>query len=431
MIPRYVRKEMGRIWSDQNKYEKWLMVELAVLWTRRKLKQLPRYAWERISKHARFTVEEIEALDKEIGHDMNAFIGVIQRYVKSKWAGEFHKELTSYDVEEPALAIQMREAIDLIKEDIKKLQEALLSRAKEHKWTIMAGRTHGIQAEAITFGLKLLVWYEALSRRLKMLDEAREVINVGKISGAVGTYTLSPIVEKMVCQKLQMKPAKISTQILQRDRHAQVMSALAITAGTIEQIALELRRLCQTEFGEIQEPFTEKQKGSSAMAHKKNPVLLERICGLARVIRNNAGAALEDIATWAERDITQSSVERIILPDSFQALDYILDRLTWVVQKMEVFPERMLENLNKTQGTIFSQQVRVWLLNKGMEPEAAYRVTQTACFEAIAARTPLLEVLKKKPELAGYPLSEMADLFDYRNQLKHIDEIFARFGIIY
>ncbi len=429
MIPRYVRKEMGRIWSDQNKYEKWLMVELAVLWTRRKLKQLSRYACERISKCARFTIEEIETLDREIGHDMNAFIGVVQHYIKSKWAGEFHKELTSYDVEEPALAIQMREAVDLIKEDIKKLQEALLSRAKEYKWTIMAGRTHGVQAEAITFGLKLLVWYEALNRRLKMLDEAREVINVGKISGAVGTYTLSPIAEEMVCQKLQMKPAKISTQILQRDRHAQVISALAITAGTVEQIATELRRLCQTEIGEVQEPFGKKQKGSSAMAHKRNPVVLERICGLARVIRNNAGAAFENIATWAERDITQSSVERVIFPDSFQALDYIIERLTWVIKEMEVFPERMLENLKQTQGTIFSQQVRVWLLDKGMEPEVAYRFTQEACFEAITTKTPLLEVLKKKPELVGYPLSEMADLFDYRNQLKHIDQIFARFGI--
>jgi len=242
---------MGRIWSDQNKYEKWLMVELAVLSVRRKLKQLSRYAWERISKRARFTVEEIETLDKEIGHDMNAFIGVVQRYIKSKWTGEFHKELTSYDIEEPALAIQMREAVDLIKEDIKKLQEALLSRAKEHKWTIMAGRTHGVQAEAITFGLKLLVWYEALNRRLKMLDEVREVINVGKISGAVGTYTLPPEIEEMVCQKLGMKPAKISTQILQRDRHAQVMSALAITAGTIEQIALELRRLCLADMAAL------------------------------------------------------------------------------------------------------------------------------------------------------------------------------------
>jgi len=429
MIPRYVRKEMGRIWSDQNKFSKWLKVELAVLWTRYRLGALSRYAWRRICSRAHFTVEEIETLDKEIGHDMNAFIGVVQKYINSRYAGEFHKELTSYDVEEPALAIQTRESIDLIKEDIKTLKVALLARAKEHKWTIMAGRTHGVQAEAITFGLKLLVWYEALNRRLKMLDEAREVINVGKTSGAVGTYTLPPVIEEMVCKKLGMKPAKISTQILQRDRHAQVITALAITAGTVEQIATELRRLCQTEIGEVQEPFTQKQKGSSAMAHKKNPVLLERICGLARVIRNNAGAALEDIATWAERDITQSSVERVIFPDSFQALDYIIDRLTWVIEKMEVFPERMLENLEKTQGTIFSQQVRVWLLEKGMEPEAAYRLTQETCFEAIRKSTPLIEILLLKPELCEYPVEEIKTLFNYRNQLIHIDQIFARFGI--
>jgi len=420
---------MGRIWSDQNKYDKWLQVELAVLWVRRKMGDLSRQAWRRISSRASFTVEEIEALDKEIGHDLNAFIGVVQGYIKSKHAGEFHKELTSYDVEEPALAILMRESIDLIKEGIERLKVALLERAEEHKWTIMAGRTHGIQAEAITFGLKSLVWYEALNRRLKMLDEAREIINVGKISGAVGTYTLPPTVEEMVCKKLEMKPAKISTQILQRDRHAQVVSALAITAGTIEQIATELRRLCQTEIGEIQEPFTKRQKGSSAMAHKKNPVLLERICGLARVIRNNVGAALENIATWAERDITQSSVERVIFPDCFQALDYIIERLTWVIKEMEVFPERMLENLEKTQGTIFSQQVRVWLLNKGMEPEAAYRFTQDVCFEAIKTGTPLVNILKKRPELSGHPAEEIEGLFNYQNQLKYVNQIFARFGI--
>ncbi len=429
MIPRYVRKEMGRIWSDQNKYDKWLQVELAVLWVRRKMGDLSRHAWRRISSRASFTVEEIEALDKEIGHDLNAFIGVVQGYIKSKHAGEFHKELTSYDVEEPALAILMRESIDLIKEGIERLKAVVLERAKEHKWTIMAGRTHGVQAEAITFGLKSLVWYEALNRRLKMLDEAREIINVGKISGAVGTYTLPPTIEEMVCKKLEMKPAKVSTQILQRDRHAQVISALAITAGTVEQIATELRRLCQTEIGEIQEPFTKRQKGSSAMAHKKNPVLLERICGLARVIRNNVGAALENIATWAERDITQSSVERVIFPDCFQALDYIIERLTWVVKEMEVFPELMLENLEKTQGTIFSQQIRVWLLNKGMEPEAAYRFTQDVCFEAIKTSTPLVDILKKRPELSGYPAEEIGNLFNYQNQLKHIDQIFARFGI--
>lgn len=429
MIFRYVRKEMGRIWSDQNKYDKWLMVELAVLWVKRKMGNLSRYAWRRISSRAHFTVEEIEALDKKIGHDMNAFIGIVQGYVKSKHAGQFHKEITSYDVEEPALAILIRESIDLIKEDIEKLKAALFTRAKEHKWSIMAGRTHGIQAEAITFGLKLLVWYEALNRRLKMLDEAREIINVGKVSGAVGTYTLPPAIEEEVCKKLRMKPAKISTQILQRDRHAQVICALAITAGTIEQIALELRRLCQTEIGEVQEPFTKRQKGSSAMAHKKNPVVLERICGLARVIRYDAGAALENIATWAERDISHSSVERVIFPDCFQALDYIIERLTWAIKEMEVFPKRMLENLEKTQGTIFSQQIRVWLLDKEMEPEVAYRLTQDACFEAIKTETPLVDILKKKPELSEYPAEELERLFNYQNQLKNIDQIFARFKI--
>ena len=437
MIKRYVRKEMGEIWEDKNKYRKWLEVEMAVLRARAKidLDHSAIKAEKHIRENAKFTVERIEELDREIEHDMIAFITAVQENLDSKYAGEFHKGLTSYDIEEPATALLMMESADIIIENIELLIQVILEKAKEHKETIMIGRTHGQHAQPITFGLKLLNWHYSLENDLELVKQAKEVISYGKISGAVGTYTLSPEIENFACWAvLRINPAKISTQILQRDRHAQMMSALAITAATVEQIATEIRILSQTEIGEVREPFKKKQKGSSAMPHKKNPIICERLCGQARIIRANLMAAIENIAVWSERDISQSSVERVIFPDSFQLLDYMLAKLTWVIQGLEVFPENMRANLEKTYGVIASGEVKTLLLNKGVEPEKAYRLVQDTSFIAINEKKTLMEVLLTWDKTADYFESaterqELSSCFEWKNQLQYIDQIFERFGV--
>lgn len=433
MIRRYVRPEMGSIWEDKNKYETWLKVELAVLEAKVELGLFSPEALKHIKSRVGFTVEEIEEMDKQIEHDMNAFIAVVQKSLDPYFAGEFHKGLTSYDVEEPALALLLVQSSDIIIEDVKNLMSAVMKKAKEHKKTVMIGRTHGQHAQPITFGLKLLNWYYSLEIDLKMVEQAREMVGYGKISGAVGTYPLGTEIELSTCLALNIKPAKISTQILSRNRHAQLMSALAITAATVEQIATEIRLLSQTEIGEAREPFKKKQKGSSAMPHKKNPILCERLVGQARVIRGNLISALENVATWSERDISQSSVERVIFPDSFQLLDYMLTKLTWVIEGMEVFPSKMQENIRLTYGIFASQSVRNLLLEKGADPEESYRLIQELCFKAQEEKQNLFSLLLRDERTAGYfqeqsAREELKKSFSPLEQLKCVDQVFARFG---
>lgn len=434
MIERYVLEKMAKVWNSQRKYQGWLEVELAFLWAKAKLGMIEEKVFKYIGTHASSTVKRVEEIDKEIEHDMNAFIAAARESLE-KYAGEFHKGITSYDIEDPALCIQLGEAIEIIIADLKTLMAAVLKRAKEHKWTLMMGRTHGIQGEPITFGWKLCVWHYALKRAVKRLQRAKKIISYGKISGAMGAYgDLDPGIEGLVCQTLDLKPAKASTQILQRDRHAEYMSALAITAGTLEQIATEIRLLAKTEVGEVEEPRKPKQQGSSSMPHKKNPIICERICGLARVVRGNAQIAFENIATWAERDISHSSAERVIFPDSTQLLDYMIQKLTWVIKDLKVFPERMLANMEMSYGVTASQQVKVALLDKGLDPDTVYYFIQKCAFKATEEMRPFRQVLLKEPIREGFIDDVLSDeefnkCFDYKNQLRFLDEAFNRFGI--
>ncbi len=434
MIVRYKGKELDEIWSDQSKYEHWRLVEIAVLEAKAKLGLVPLRVVDDVRRNAVFTVEEINEQDKILRHDMNAFIKVVQRSLSPETAREFHNGLTSYDVEEPATALLMMKSIDIIIDDVVRLKEVVFEKAKEHKYTIQIGRTHGQHAEPITFGLKLLNFYDSLGIGLEFLQQAEETISYGKISGAVGTYVLDPKVEELVCENLGIKPAPVSTQILQRSRHAKVMSALAVIAGTIEQMAIEFRILSMTEIGEVREPFSKKQMGSSTMSHKKNSIILERCSGQPRVLKGNLIAAMENIVSWSERDISQSSVERVIFPDSFQLLDYMLGKMTQTIEGLEVFPERMKENMELTYGAIASQELRLLLLDKGVAPESAYRLTQKLSFEAMQTRTHLKELVQKDKEISGYfntPKSkkELEACFNYSLRLKYINEIFARFHI--
>jgi len=440
MIDRYVPQKMVKVWNLLRKYQGWLEVEMAFLWAKAKLGMIEEKVFEHIGAQASFSVKQIEEIDKEIEHDMNAFIMAVRKSLEEH-TGEFHKGITSYDIEDPALCLQLREAIEIIILDLEVLMIAILERAKEHKWTLMMGRTHGIQGEPITFGWKLCVWHYALERALNRLEQAKEIISYGKISGAMGAYgDLDPRIERLVCQKLDLKPSKASTQILQRDRHAEYMSALAITAGTLEQIATEIRLLAKTEIGEVEEPRKPKQKGSSAMPHKKNPILCERICGLARVVRANALIAFENVATWDERDISQSSAERVIFPDSTQVLDYMIQKLTWVIKGLKIFPERMLANMEMSYGVTASQQVNVALLNKGLDPDMVYYFVQKCAFKAIEQKRPFRQVLLEEPiNITKFEedlrinrvltTEELDKCFDYRNQLRFLEEALARFGI--
>lgn len=432
MISRYSRKEMRQIWSDENKYGKWLKVELAFLGVKQTLGMVSGEAVGHIAKNAKFSVKRIEEIDKEIEHDMNAFIMAVQENLDPKFTGEFHKLLTSYDIEEPSLAFILLDAIKIIKIDVESLMYVIYNRAKEHRQTIILGRTHGQPAQLTTFGLKLLVWFSMLGRDLGRIKQAEEAIKYTKLSGAVGTYDLDPKVEELTLRNLGLQPISISTQIILRDIHAQLISALAICGATIENISRQIWLLSQPEIGEAREPFKKKQKGSSAMPHKKNPVICERLFGQARMLRANLSAAIENIVSFGERDISHSSVERIIFPDSFLLLDYMLDKMKWVIEGLEIFPERMKENIEKTYGTIFSQQVKVMLLEKGMPPEEVYRKIQEYSFEAINTKAQLKYLLCADPEVSKFASSEeIKKCFWPENQLKNIHHIFKRFGIKY
>ncbi len=429
MIERYSRPQMKRIWSDENKFNKWLEVEIAVCDAWAELGVIPREAVPKI-KLARCNYKRMEEILKETHHDMTAFIGSVAEGLGDE-ARFIHLGLTSSDVIDTALSLQLLEATEILSQDIKDLIAVLAQRAIEHKYTVMIGRTHGIHAEPLSFGLKLALWVEEMKRQRQRLNAARRAIAVGKISGAVGTYaTLLPEVEEKACAKLGLSPAPVSSQILQRDRHAQFVTTLAIIFGSLEKFATEIRALQRTEVREVAEPFGTGQTGSSAMPHKRNPELSERICGLARLVRGYALTSMENIALWHERDISHSSTERIILPDSCLALDYCLSLLTSVMRGLEVYPKRMRRNLDLTKGLIFSQRVMLALIDKGLSRQKAYELVQRNAMKAWQRNKYFLTLLRADKEVtATLPNEELEKLFNEQYYLRHIDDIFKRVGL--
>jgi adenylosuccinate lyase len=427
MIPRYTREEMGRIWDPENIFSKWLAVEVAACEAMAEEGLIPREAVENIKNRAGFSVERILEIEKETKHDVIAFLTNLEEHVGND-ARFIHLGLTSSDVLDTSLALLLQEALDMIIQGVREFMEVLKERCLEHKDTVMMGRSHGIHAEPITFGLKLAVWYSEMKRNLRRLAQAREVIGYGKLSGAVGTFAnVSPGVEALACEKLGLKPADISTQIIQRDRHAQYFASLAILAGTLEKIAVEIRHLQRTEVLEAEEPFSKGQKGSSAMPHKKNPIGSENISGLARLVRTNSLAAMENMALWHERDISHSSVERVIGPDSTILIDFMLHRLMRILKGLVVHTDRMKENLNLTKGLIFSQQVLMRLAEKGVERQSAYVMVQRNAMEVWKSGQEFKALVMADEEIGQYLSGdELEELFDLNYHLKYVDEIVER-----
>jgi adenylosuccinate lyase len=427
MIKRYTHPEMGAIWSDERRYETWLEVELAAADAMADAGLVPTEAARELRARAAFDIARIEEIEQTTQHDVIAFTTAVAEKVgpAARW---LHFGLTSSDVVDTAQALQMRQACELIVKDLAGLMEAVRERAAEHRRTPMIGRTHGVHAEPMTFGLKLALWYAELKRDLDRVLRARDVIAVGKLSGAVGTFAhLDPDIEARVCQRLGLEPAPVASQVIQRDRHAELLSALAITAASLEKFALEIRGLQKTEIGEVEEPFARGQKGSSAMPHKRNPIGCEQITGLARLIRANAMAALENVALWHERDISHSSVERVILPDSFIALDHMLRRFTRIVRGMVVYPERMRENLGRSRGVVFSGTVLLELAKRGVSREQAYEWVQRNAMRAFHEQTDFKSLLVADPDVSRMlGRDEIEKAFDLDNQLRNVDAIFER-----
>jgi adenylosuccinate lyase len=427
MIPRYTHPDMGAIWSEQRRYETWLEVELAATDAMADAGLVPKDAARELRDRAGFDVARIGEIEATTQHDVIAFTTAVAEQVgpSARW---LHFGLTSSDVVDTAQALQMREACDLIVKDVAGLMEAVRNRAFEHRLTPMIGRTHGVHAEPMTFGLKLALWYAELQRDLERLLRARDVVAVGKISGAVGTFAhLDPSIEASVCARLGLQPAPVSSQVIQRDRHAELMTTLAITAASLEKFAVEIRGLQKTEIGEVEEPFGKGQKGSSAMPHKRNPIGCEQITGLARLIRGNAMAALENVALWHERDISHSSVERVILPDSFIALDHMLRRFTRIVRGMVVYPERMSENLNRSRGVVFSGTVLLELAKRGISREQAYEWVQRNAMRSFHEQKDFKSLLLADSDLMRVlSPAEVEKAFDLHDQLRNVDAIFDR-----
>jgi adenylosuccinate lyase len=427
MISRYTHPDMGAIWSDQRRYETWLQVELAAVDAMAGAGIVPKDAARELRARASFDVSRIEEIEETTQHDVIAFTTAVAERVgaAARW---LHFGLTSSDVIDTAQALQMREAAGLIARDISALLVAVRERAEEHRQTPMIGRTHGVHAEPMTFGLKLLLWYAELQRDLDRVLRARDTVSVGKLSGAVGTFAhLDPSIEAQVCETLGLAPAPVSSQVIQRDRHAELISALAITAASLEKFALEIRGLQKTEIGEVEEPFGKGQKGSSAMPHKRNPIGCEQIVGLARLIRGNATAALENVALWHERDISHSSVERVILPDSFIALDHMLRRFTRIVKGMVVYPDRMLENLGRSRGVVFSGNILLELARRGISREQAYEWVQRNAMRAFHEKRDFKELLLADADvMAVLERGDIDQAFDLKHQLRNVDAVFAR-----
>jgi adenylosuccinate lyase len=432
MIKRYTHPEMGNIWSEQRRYETWLEVELAATDTMAEAGIVPADAARELRARASFDVARIEEIEQTTQHDVIAFTTAVAERVgpAARW---LHFGLTSSDVVDTAQALQMREACDLILKDIASAMDAVRVRAEEHRRTPMIGRTHGVHAEPMTLGVKLALWYAELQRNLDRVLRARETVSVGKISGAVGTFAhLDPSVEARVCERLGLEPAPVSSQVIQRDRHAELLSTLAIVAASLEKFALEIRGLQKTEIGEIEEPFGKGQKGSSAMPHKRNPVGCEQITGLARLVRANAMAALENVALWHERDISHSSVERVILPDSFIALDHMLRRFTRIAAGMVVYPERMKENLERSRGVVFSGTVLLELARRGVSREQAYEWVQRNAMRSFHEQKDFKMLLLADEDVTSVlSPEEIEKAFDLDDQLRNVDAIFGRvFGSV-
>ena len=427
MIRRYTRERMGRIWSDENKYQKWLQVELLVCEAWASLGKIPQEALEQIKAKARVDPKRIEELEQVTRHDVAAFVMQLEEAVGE--AGRYiHMGLTSYDIVDTSLSLLLREAAQLILEDLDQLLEAVKEKAYQYKDTVMMGRTHGVHAEPITFGLKMAIWYEELRRHRERIERAKENISFGKVSGAVGTFAhVPPEVEEYVCRRLGLRPEPVSSQIIQRDRHGEFFCSLALLASSIEKFALEIRHLQRTEILEAEEPFGEGQKGSSAMPHKRNPIGAENLCGLARVVRSNCVAALENIPLWHERDISHSSVERIIAPDSTILIDYMLARLTRIIKGLRVYPEKMRENMELTRGLYHSQGLMLRLIEKGLSRQEAYSTVQRRAMEAWEEGKDFLALVRSDETIRKFlSEEEIKEVFSLKYHLEHVNFIFGR-----
>jgi adenylosuccinate lyase len=421
---------MGAIWEDQNRYQKWLDVEIAVCDAWFELGEIPEDALKRINNNASFNIERIDEIENVVKHDILAFLTSVSEFV-GKDSQYVHLGLTSYDVVDTAFSLLIKESLEKISKGLNALKDVLREKAIEHKTTVMVGRTHGVHAEPITFGVKVLVWYEEIRRQCERITRATENISYGRISGSVGTYIhLDPKVEEIALAKLGLRPAKISTQVLQRDRHAEVIAALALVCASLDKFAQEIRHHQKTEVLELEEPFTKGQKGSSSMPHKKNPVRTERISGLARITRSNLQTALENIPLWHERDISHSSAERVIFPDSFIITDFLLAEMTDIIKNWRVHPERMLANINLTRGLIFSQRVMLTLIKKNISREDAYKLTQRNSLKAWDEQKDFKELLKADPEvtelLSDEEIEECFSLDLYLDKIDYIyEKVFA------
>lgn len=431
MIDRYTREEMGTIWSEENKYKAWLEVEILACEAWAKLGEIPQEDVDKIRSNAFFSVDRIYEIEQETRHDVVAFTRAVSESLgeERKWV---HYGLTSTDVVDTALSYLLKQANDIIRQDLERFIDVLKTKAIEHQHTVMMGRTHGVHAEPTTFGLKIALWYEEMKRNLDRFNEAAARVEFGKLSGAVGTYAnIDPAVEAHVCKHLGLSPAPLSTQTLQRDRHAAYMSVLALIATSIEKFATEIRHLQKTETREVEELFRKGQTGSSAMPHKRNPIASENMSGMARVVRGYMITAYENVSLWHERDISHSSAERIILPDATIALNYMLNRFMNVVKNLTVFPENMRKNMDKTYGVIFSQKVLLTLIDKGLAREDAYSVVQPLAMEAWETATPFKALLEQNETVqAKLTADELEACFDHTYHLKNVDFIFERLGLV-
>jgi len=431
LIDRYTLPEMKAIWSDENKYRKWLEVEISASEALAEMGVVPAEALRDIKEKADFTVERIDEIEAVTNHDVIAFLTCVGEYVGDA-AKYIHLGMTSSDVLDTALAVQIKEAGQLILKRLYELRDVLLDKAQEHRYTMMIGRTHGVHAEPTTFGLKMLLWVAETERSIKRMESAIATISAGKISGAVGTYAnIDPAVEKHVCASLGLEPAQVSTQVLQRDRHAEFLTTLAVIGSSLDKFATEIRSLQRTDILEVEEHFKKGQKGSSAMPHKRNPITVERISGMARLLRGNALAAMENVALWHERDISHSSVERVIFPDSTITLDYMLSKFVNIMENLLVYPENMKKNLEKTHGLIFSQRVLLALVeDHGLSREKAYEVVQRNAMQCWQTGVDFRQLLLADPEVAAIMSEEeIYKIFDYGYHLKHVDDVYKRFDL--
>ncbi|EAD0587860.1 adenylosuccinate lyase [Listeria monocytogenes] len=430
MLERYTRKEMGNIWTEENRYQAWLEVEILACEAWAELGDIPKEDVAKIRANAKFDVDRIHEIELETRHDVVAFTRSVSESLgaERKWV---HYGLTSTDVVDTANSYLLKQANEILRKDLENFIAIIGEKAKEHKYTVTMGRTHGVHAEPTTFGLKLALWYEEMKRNLERFNFAADGVEFGKISGAVGTYAnIDPFVEAYVCEKLGTTPAPISTQTLQRDRHAEYLATLALIATSVEKFAVEVRALQKSEVREVEEFFAKGQKGSSAMPHKRNPIGSENVTGLARVIRGHMVTAYENVPLWHERDISHSSAERIILPDSTILLDYILNRFGNIVKNLTVFPENMKRNMDRTLGLIYSQRVLLALIDKGLAREAAYDVVQPRAMEAWEKQVPFRELVEQDATITeNLSAEEIADCFDYNYHLKNVDLIFDRLGL--